>query len=98
MKKKHSWIRIFEVTNAKFSLFLSYGMMHHCTKYGENWSRNFCVIASQTPIMHIFLMNKEGGENFELAFLIRSIPNPDGRFLGLASENSTYRISGKSVQ
>ena len=39
-------------------------MMHHCTKFGENRSRNFCVIASQTPKMHIFLINKEGGKKF----------------------------------
>ena len=62
--KKNSWIRIFEVTNAKFSLDLSYGMMHHCTKFGENRSRNFCVIASQTSKMHIFLIYKEGGKFF----------------------------------
>ena len=61
-EKKNSWINIFEVTNAKFSLILSYGMMHHCTKFGENWFRNFCVIASQTPKMRIFLINKEGGK------------------------------------
>ena len=62
--KKNSWIRIFEVTNAQFSLDLSYGMMHHCTKFDENRSRNFCVIAYQTPKIHIFLINKEGGKFF----------------------------------
>ena len=33
-------------------------MMHHCTKFGENRSRIFCVIASQTPKIHIFLIRK----------------------------------------
>ena len=56
-RKKNSWIRIFEVTNAKFFLDLSYGLVHHCTKFGENRSRNFCVISSQTPKMHIFFLN-----------------------------------------
>ena len=52
------------MTNAKFVLNLSYGIMHHCTKFGEYRSRNFCVIASQTPKMHIFLINKKGGKFF----------------------------------
>ena len=49
MKRKEKFllkkIPIFEVTNAKFFLDLSYGMVHHCTKFGENRSHNFCVIA-----------------------------------------------------
>ena len=40
-------------------------MMHHCAKFGENGSSNVCVIASQTPNMHIFLINKEGGKKFD---------------------------------
>ena len=65
-------------------------MMHHCTKFGENRPRNFCVIASQTPKMHIFLINKEGGKNF--GNMIEALgPPPPSR------KKKTWKKIGKNI-